>query len=424
MNGIIGRYEKTAQLFDKDSPNIINNKYLKSNGGIDNSGNHCISDYIPIDNTEEYLTISNVPTQSVVYNCFYDDEKNYISGKSFAYDTIPKTVEIPSNAVYIRCSVAKSRLDEFMLNYSENALPYAPYGLVWNDAPYSKLETATDVVTSLPVQLYTDGEPISAYTLKGNTSVSGTPSPSSPVTINGTGNKTANLLNPDSFTLGIWISSTGNKQQNQPYGAISENIPISETSYTVLKHGETTPFSFSFCWYTENDTFILREHFTSTDTSTTITVTPPSNAAYFIYQVANGSGSAYTITIDIIKGYELMLNGGSTALPYEPYGKYKISILKGSQALTPIYLSQPLRKSLDGTAFDTLDSTGLVTYNVDEYGQPQTATTETVTVPTITTTGGTVTLDVDTTIKPSEIDLTYHGWHEHEPLKRENGQWV
>ena len=53
-----------------------------------------------------------------------------------------------------------------------------------------------------------------------------------------------------------------------------------------------------------------------------------------------------------------------------------------------------------------------------------TPTTETVTAPTIPTTGGTATIDVDTTVKPSEISLTYHGWHSHEPLKRENGQWV
>ena len=25
--------------------------------------------------------------------------------------------------------------------------------------------------------------------------------------------------------------------------------------------------------------------------------------------------------------------------------------------------------------------------------------------------------DVDTTLKPSEVDLTYHGWHEHSDTK-------
>lgn len=47
-----------------------------------------------------------------------------------------------------------------------------------------------------------------------------------------------------------------------------------------------------------------------------------------------------------------------------------------------------------------------------------TPTTETVTVPSIPTIGGTATIDVDTTVKPSEFDLTYHGWHEHQPKKK------
>ena len=39
----------------------------------------------------------------------------------------------------------------------------------------------------------------------------------------------------------------------------------------------------------------------------------------------------------------------------------------------------------------------------------------------IPTTAGSQTFDVDTTLKPSEVDLTYHGWHEHEPKKYEGG---
>lgn len=48
---------------------------------------------------------------------------------------------------------------------------------------------------------------------------------------------------------------------------------------------------------------------------------------------------------------------------------------------------------------------------------------DSVSVANIPTTSGGQTFDVNTTLKPSEVDLTYHGWHEHEPLKRENGSW-
>ena len=40
--------------------------------------------------------------------------------------------------------------------------------------------------------------------------------------------------------------------------------------------------------------------------------------------------------------------------------------------------------------------------------------TESFTAPTIPTTGTAENFDVATTLKPSEVTLTYHGWHEHE----------
>ena len=46
-----------------------------------------------------------------------------------------------------------------------------------------------------------------------------------------------------------------------------------------------------------------------------------------------------------------------------------------------------------------------------------TPTTETFTVPTLPTSGTAETFDVDTTLKPSEVSLTYHGWHEHSDTK-------
>ena len=50
-----------------------------------------------------------------------------------------------------------------------------------------------------------------------------------------------------------------------------------------------------------------------------------------------------------------------------------------------------------------------------------TAETESVTAPSIPTTGGEVSIDVDTTVKPSEVSLTYHGWHEHSDEKYVGG---
>ena len=47
-----------------------------------------------------------------------------------------------------------------------------------------------------------------------------------------------------------------------------------------------------------------------------------------------------------------------------------------------------------------------------------TPTTETVTAPTIPTTDGITTIDVNTTVKPSEMGLTYNGYHMYKPKKK------
>ena len=333
-----------------------------------------------------------------------------------ADDVVTFTTRSDTNYIMVYVSTStEAATPRLMCNLGATALDYedyyAPY---WEDTPYRRYETATDAVTTLPVEIFTDGQPVSSYTIKGNTQTSGTPSPQNPVTVDGVGNETANLTDINNGTgtqtndyYADMVLSSANKQKliDQINGIQGEkwlNFTVDNDSYRAniyVTYQNTGGVDY------RNPPF----HLKSNDTVTNIIIRARSD---------NASLRGTVVSFD-----NIMLNTGESAIPFEPYGLYKISILKDLQPLTPIYLSQPLRKSLDGTAFDTLDSTGLVTYNVDEYGQPQTATTETVAVPTITTTGGAVTLDVDTTIKPSEMSLTYHGWHEHEPLKYNNGSW-
>ena len=405
--------------------------------------------------------------------------------------------------IYSTTNITTSNVTNAMLNEGSTAQPYEPYGNEWQTKSPPNYGTGTDAVTTLPVTLHTDGQPVSSYTLKGNTTTSGTPSPSNPITINGVGNKTANLYNYLTNISGyriIW--STG-----APYAdnsaIMSDYIPVSVGTYSLNKATFIVGYDSSKNYmgvYKDNDwkkesTLVTIDSFT---------VTELSGVSYIRFLSYTG----YYSLDDT-----LMFNTGSTALPYEPYG-YKISILLSGVALSPMYLTEQLMKI--GDTVDSLVSTGTVTYNikklvftgqedwgysggvcflrdVDDYlkisaltticshfqsqsnvpslndvgnnclalgsgeyyrvfiravdytsaanfktylsdqyaaGTPvtlyyilATPTTESVTAPTITTTGGTDTLDVDTTVKPSEMDLTYHGWHSHEPLKRENGQW-
>lgn len=287
-------------------------------------------------------------------------------------------------------------------------------GTAWNAVTYCKNFNGTEQFTYFPVVANTFANAISSWTIKGNEQHTGTPAPGNP--IRGVGEETANL---SSFEKGGVSSSTGNDIPYSETGAQLRSlyIPCEEGDNFTLSASQYNFHTFAV-FYDENKEYLSRSSIVTANEARNFTA--PSNAKFFRVTVYHGSSSE--IYPAEIEGFYVMLNTGSTALPYEPFG-YKIPISSGN-ATTPVYISAPLRKSLDGTVFDTLDSTGLVTYNVDEYGAPLvTPTTATVTVPTITSALGRTVISFGTTIQPSEFDMTYHGWHSHIPSIRSNNAW-
>lgn len=122
------------------------------------------------------------------------------------------------------------------------------------------------------------------------------------------------------------------------------------------------------------------------------------------------SDSNPAIYDDLIAGtIWIMVNEGSTVMPYEPYG-YKIPLTCGGVTQT-IYLLEPLRKATDGS--DTVDAidyaTQTLTREVDANGDAlATPTTEAVTVPELPTVSGLNTLTVGTTLRPSRVCVMGH----------------
>ena len=282
-------------------------------------------------------------------------------------------------------------------------------GTAWNAVTYCKNFNGTEQFTYFPVVANTFANAISSWTIKGNEQHTGTPAPGNP--IRGVGEETANLYNyaeTVDVTDNKYLDQQGVERSSSSY-QISYPITVEpETEYTWQFGGVNKHTAPTVGFYDSNDNLIsAAQHINA---ATHFTFTTPSNCDYVRASVYKNSKS------------EAMLSKTSTAIPFEPYG-YKIPISSGN-ATTPVYISAPLRKSLDGTVFDTLDSTGLVTYNVDEYGAPLvTPTTATVTVPTITSALGRTVISFGTSIQPSEFDMTYHGWHSHIPSIRSNNAW-
>ena len=96
---------------------------------------------------------------------------------------------------------------------------------------YREYGTDTDTITSLPKTIIGDGQPISSYTIKGNMSQSGTPTPSNPIYPTECGDKTANLFDKNAQAGQIYVTDSV-----QRYGV---EIPLSAGQY-VISGGSAT----------------------------------------------------------------------------------------------------------------------------------------------------------------------------------------
>lgn len=382
---------------------------------------------------------------------------------------------------------------------------------------YREYGTDTDTITSLPKTIIGDGQPISSYTIKGNMTQSGTPTPSNPVYPQETGEKTANLFDTGTVVKGRIDNGNVGYSSNTTELTVTTNSISCTTNYAFRGFSsDFIPISTAnlyMSYESSSATYIVAVYYDSSKTwlnsdvsipsqSKYASLTVPTGAAYIRFSFTFSTAGTYTVS-------NFMLNTGSTVLPYEPYG-YKIPILSNGTTY-PAYLGQvqttrqikqlvltgeeniqkgggsaPYRvpvadfmgtgteiicisshylgvsSAATWSAYDymisfTESDTGYLRIRDVDYANQSTAQfkaylasqysagtpvtvwyvlatpttgivnepirkigtyTDTVTNPiTIPTSGTAQTFDVDTTLKPSEVSLTYHGWHEHEDTK-------
>ena len=172
-----------------------------------------------------------------------------------------------------------------------------------------------------PLTFQSDGTPLTAWSISGNMTQTGIPTPSSPITPEETGDRTAQLFDDNNAEYGKWVGSNGSIATNATYAA-GYNIKVGTASEFTIKHYGDKPYSYSMAFYDSNGAFLSRVHRNSPSNSY-YTFHVPENAVTAIFQVA--VNTSIVMTSEILKAMKLMLNTGSTALPYEPYG-YKITL--------------------------------------------------------------------------------------------------
>jgi hypothetical protein len=205
-----------------------------------------------------------------------------------------------------------------------------------------------------PLSFRADGTPLLDYLISGNMSQSGTPTPTTPIQPQETGERTGNLWDGNYENGSLNTDGTLNAPNNN-YNT-TMYIPTEEKNYTlsVICNYDLGLRLLRVCFYNEDKNFISyvdSPAFQGKDFFYEFNFTAPVNSKYLRFSYIFRAGIFDT---------NIMLNLGSEALPYEPYG-YKIPISSAS-ATTPIYLGEVettrrIKKSvLDGTERWTITS--------------------------------------------------------------------
>ena len=443
---MIKKYHVSKNLFDKDNATVVQ-YYTNSTTGVYTYSQNTRSIILPCQSNKTYSASKSVQGTAPRFSlsCYnnYPQENDTATAKVVNNDAMQLTLTTTANAKYLvvffyylnppNTSEIQQIMDTLMVNEGQ-PMDYEPYGDSFKDWFYREYGTETETFTSLPQTIIGDGQNISAYTIKGNMSQSGTPTPSNPIYPTECGDKTANLLDWSSWASSIAsingngtfttdnqsisiTSGTSTDAYTSPFGASNPNTyrmtVQPNTAYSISISGDN---SYQLIAWENGSTAAGNGHYMNSGVRFA-TFTTKSDTTFLTFRAANTGSLGSTATLRNV----MVVEGEYTAqtMPeYEQYGLYKIPISL-SQNTYNIYISEPLRKSLDGSnVYDTIESNGTLTRRVDENGDAlATPTTEQVTVPTLTTTGTAEQFNVLTTLAPSEVSLTYHGWHEHEDTK-------
>ena len=191
---------------------------------------------------------------------------------------------------------------------------------------------------TVPLTINGIGKDLKDWSITGNTVQSGTPTPDSPIMPQGTGERTGNLA--DTLMGGISANDGSDVSYNPTQSQIrSQYIPCTQETNYVISSTQYPAQNF-VAFYDVNKNYLSR---TSGIPLTQGRIfTTPANAAYMRATFVHATDEQL---YPYSNGVQIMLNTGSTALPYEPYG-YKIPVVTSTDGTepitTPIYLPTPL----------------------------------------------------------------------------------
>lgn len=255
----------------------------------------------------------------------------------------------------------------------------------WSDGNEYIMGTASEVHTNALFDIYPNDTTITAE-FKGNTVQSGTPAPSAPVPVVGVG-----YLDGAAYKIPVEI---GLSTQSIDLSAVNSNRKIKKLILTgdeEIAYPGSNIFRFDITDY-------LRESSNRPYCTHYVGITPVSgiddlgNKRIAFLLSASGNNYMYIRDNDyaLISNYKAWLS--------EQYGNG-----------TPVTIYYALAEPVIDTVNEPLQKIGDYADSISNI--------------TLTTTAGATSFGVDTAVKPSEITLTFRGWHPKDPKESSGGEW-
>lgn len=326
------RFHESENLFDKDNADTYQ-AYFPASDYWMATDSDSISVKIPCKANTQYTLSIPISESGSIFRIYESNDINAVPAftnppmlsriiraettKTYTFTTSATAECIVFQGSYTQRNVW---LNGLMFNEGEY-LPYEPYSSeVWHDIPHYIHKTATDTL-SLPAVIYPNDTSITVG-IKGQSNQSGTPSSQSPVDVNGVGERTGNLF--DGTLLGGYYVSANYSTSGDEDVFKSIKVYLPAGTYT-FSWGKNVNVVRMIIDGTYSQGF-------STNISSYIITSNTDDYVGISFRDTTSSSTAWDVTTPI------MLNTGSTPLPYEPYG-IKIPISCGGTT-TPVYLGE------------------------------------------------------------------------------------
>lgn len=383
------RYHVSKNLFD----GVLHEGFYDNTGQlvIDTSGAYH-SDLIRAD--EATYTISGLWSGNPYFAVYeWDVNKQWLrrSNRQIPNGN-PITFTLGNNCVYFSLQINSNyNYLNIMLNTGLQPLPYEPYDTeVWHDMPYYIHNTSTDTLTTLPAVLYPN-DTTATIGLKGNAVQNGTPTSDNPIMPQGCGELDAGqykipILN-NSQTTNVYLGEVQSTRRIKKYEFTGNE------NWSLMSYG-TGNFSCSLGNYlhrTKNIT--ICSHYKTQDNVDGIAGLANKTVCFYYSSAYPTASSFYAHDTS-----------------YTTVDAWKQHLADKYAAGMPVTIWYIL----------ATDTTGIVNEPLMRIGDYADSISG-ISIPTI---AGANTLDVLTTLKPSEVTASFNGWHPVSSAhERSGGAW-